>query len=136
MFGSTGVPFPPYCYWAYEPYWVDARLNGNVLALHEFDEIIEAGPLVTAWDVTVNILSSVMLAPQPAHAARNIQHLDVKQPCVTSDSRSVASAAQQCRVMQQLCLCSAIQYMQSTSCTCAVNMQNCIIWHTPHFSIQ
>ena len=69
------IPVPPYCYWEHEPYWVDAHLHSNAYVLDGFDEQLGGGPLVTAWDVTVDVLSSAILALPPANAAQN---LDVK----------------------------------------------------------
>ena len=73
------VPVPPYCYWEDEPYWRDDHLNSSALVLHGFDERIEGGPLMTAWDITVSILSSAILPAPPADAGPCIFHLNVRQ---------------------------------------------------------
>ena len=132
------IPVPPYSYWEHEPYWVDAHLHSNAYVLDGFDEQLGGGPLVTAWDVTVDVLSSAILALPPANAAQN---LDVKT--ALHDKRQqvgcLCCSIAPCYVTMVPVKCHTYDiswtWMLSTSCTCTTDIQTCITWHALLFTL-
>lgn len=72
------VPVPPYCYWDDEQYWQDEELNSSANVLCGYDERIAGGALMTAWDVTVSVLSNAILPPAPAGALSYIHRVNVR----------------------------------------------------------
>lgn len=114
------------------PYWVDAHLHSNAYVLDGFDERVGGGPLVTAWDTTVNVLSSAILALPPANAAHNLDvktALREKQQQVGCLCRSIAACYVTVVPVKSHTYDICWTRMPFTSCTCTINMQICIILH-------